>query len=112
MMPIYILTDPKNKGGVQTWINNIQKHIHIKDIFYDINFTIPQNSILCINNYTNNDFYIKYKNKPRDIKIYFVLHSDICPSNEFFVNNEDIFDGVICVSKYIIEKVCNLLPHH
>lgn len=111
-MPVYILTDPKNKGGVQTWINDIQKHIYIKKIFYDINFTIPPNSILCINNYTNNDFYIKYKKRPKDIKIYFVLHSDICPSNEFFVNNKDIFDGVICVSKYIIEKVCNLLPHH
>lgn len=111
-MSIYILTDPKNQGGVGTWINNIQKQIKIKQIYYDINFTLEPNSILCVNNYTNNDFYIKYKNKPKDVKIYFVIHSDICPSNEFFINNKDIFDGVICVSKYTIEKAYYLLPKH
>ena len=43
--------------------------------------------------------------KNKNIKIYFVAHSDICPYNSFFLKHIDKIDKIICVSEYIANKI-------
>lgn len=105
---ICILSDYRKIGGPYTW-EKIMSSVH--DVFYNIDDILKNNKyeIVYINNYVGNNYIHDVKMlKNNHIKIYFIMHSDINPTNTFFVNNIDVYDGVVCTNKRTYEKVVNL----
>lgn len=108
---IFILTHKNKFGGVNTWNKNIclllnELNINYKiideKILYD---TIQKNSILIINNYVHNLNNISNKIIELNLNIFFVVHSNICPSNQYLVENINYINNVIFVNEQIKNEI-------
>jgi hypothetical protein len=104
-MQITILSDDNNYGGTYEWLKHNPNNIiyHHDDIY--------ENEIIYINNYTNIKFYdnidvIKKKN----IKLCYIIHSDICPINKLLIDNIHKFDMVISINLITYNKINRLYP--
>ena len=104
----YILSDPRKKGGVEKW-TQLTSTIIDAQILYDhkllSNF---RKCIIYVNNYINDDFFSRLDEYRTHNRLYYVIHSDLCPNNVFFVNNIDKFYGIVCTNNYILTKVKNI----
>jgi glycosyltransferase involved in cell wall biosynthesis len=108
-MVLYVLSNPKKIGGVFQWEQFIENAI----IIYNIDCIFERNDIIYVNNYTKTDFFnTNYLQQlcDRNIKLFFVFHSDLCPINKFFVCYQKYFSGVISTNLYVKQKLQQLLP--
>jgi glycosyltransferase involved in cell wall biosynthesis len=117
---IYILTAPKSSGGILTWTKLFTEYLNSKNLKYTIindenayKINFGKNNLLIINNYLENSFYevpILELLKNDNNKIYFVIHSTICPSNSVVNKFSKYIDGFICVSDEVVIKMKKLFP--
>lgn len=114
---IYILTNSDQIGGILQWTQTIcstfeKININHKVVKQVINVDMFDNeSIIIINNYYFNDFYDNIQSiKNKNIKIFFVVHSTICPNNMFLQKYYDYIDKIICVAKYIEDHILKIFP--
>lgn len=108
-MVLFILSNPKKIGGVFQW----EKFVENSVVIYDINQNFKTDDIIYVNNYTNVNFFnVKFLDKLLilGIKIYFVLHSDLCPINKFYIHFQKYFFGVISTNLHIKNKIEKLYP--
>jgi glycosyltransferase involved in cell wall biosynthesis len=109
-MVLYVLSNPKKIGGVFQW----EKYIEHCTIVYDINTNWLSGDSIYVNNYIDRDFFNNItlsKIVDNGIKLFFVLHSDLCPINKLFVNYVQYFFGIISTNKYVYEKSQKLYPN-
>jgi len=118
---IFIVNHPFQNGGTYTWYLNFTKHLEsikipYKGIFNKIPHTTDfgERNVIIVNNYLLPNFwdnnildFIKINKKN---KLYFVIHSGICPSNFVISKSIKYIDGFICVSDEIANKVSNIYP--
>lgn len=109
-MVLYVLSNPKKIGGVFQWEQFVENAV----IIYNISQQFESNDIIYVNNYVNNDFFNQQFLQhlcDNNIKLFFVIHSDLCPINKFFVHFQKYFCGIISTNLYVKQKVQNLFPH-
>lgn len=104
---IYILTNENKKGGVETWTDHLKSlltelmyryEIIRHKITYD---AFEDNSIIIINNYSHDlNNTLKTNNN-----VFFVIHSDICPANQYLIKNIKYIDNVIFVTNQIKDNL-------
>ena len=106
-----ILSDPNNSGGIKRWVENmyfLQGKIYNVIKHFNWEKELMHNTII-INNYFPKNFKnLLETNKNK--KIYFVVHSEVCPINIYLEDNIEYFFGTICISKSICDKVYKLYP--
>lgn len=66
---------------------------------------IKTDDVLYINNYTDPIKYEKISNR-----IYYVMHSDLCPVNVVFTENERYYHGIVCTNICSYDKCRRLYP--
>jgi len=111
---LIIISDNKF-SGVKTWLNHFILKYNDTILFYELNNDVlklfeDKNNTIYVNNYTKKDLYTYINTNIINASIYFIIHSDICPSNSFYINNINCFTGVVCISKYIYDKISKLYP--
>lgn len=108
-MVLYVLSNPKKIGGVFQW----EQFVENATIIYNIQ-QFESNDIIYVNNYVSNDFFNQHFLQQlcdNNIKLFFVIHSDLCPINKFFVYFQKYFFGVISTNLYVNQKIQTLFPH-
>lgn len=114
---IYVLTNIDQIGGILQWTQTISaifenfnidhkviKKVNNIDIFDD-------NSEIIINNYYFDDFFNDIKRiKDKHIKLYYVVHSTVCPNNIILDRYYEYIDVIICVAEYIKNRVIKIYP--
>ena len=109
---IYILTDRHRTGGTETWLSNLcynldkleKTYIIIRDEL--VNTNINSEDTIILNNYhcnINDNIVNQIYNL--NTQVYFVVHSDICPSNYYLIKYINIINNVIFVSEPIKTKL-------
>lgn len=99
-MITYIYSSNYNfSNGVTTWENLVNKKFGYQ-IINSLENTINSCNVY-VNNCTNESFY-KYMDN--SINFYYVMHSDLCPVNDFLIQNIDKFKGIVCTSKHVYNK--------
>jgi glycosyltransferase involved in cell wall biosynthesis len=112
-----VLTNIDQIGGILQWTQTIcaifekldVDHTVIKkvdsiDIFND-------NSEIIINNYYLDDFFNNIKKiKDKHIKLYYVVHSTVCPNNIILDRYFEDIDVIICVAEYIKTCILKVYP--
>lgn len=116
-MTTIILSDSRKNGGINTWIEMHSNNISIITV-YSLEelkkiLTSENKKKLFVNNYTNLDFYNKevLTNIQLYFNIYFIIHSNLCPTNKLFVSYIDYFTGTVCTCYSAYEKVKRLYPN-
>jgi len=102
-MVIYIIEPDVKMCGANRWSNLQDGAIKINDCNELLTYDITENDVLYVNNYQRNIDFNKIK-----IKIYYVMHSDLCPVNYMFVDNKQHYHGIVCTNKMTYDK-CNKL---
>lgn len=119
---IYLISDASSYSGINTWNINFMSALsenNVKCTLIDVS-NMPQkmdtikkikNSVIVFNNIRSIEILNKktlIEINDNNNRIYIVIHSDICPTNKSFIIFNDIFYGVISISK----KVKSIILKH
>lgn len=104
---IYIFTDNHKNGGTETWLNNLCECFDILNQQYEV---VRNNDYILISNASTiiiNNCKYDLTNLLEESKcnVYFVIHSDICPSNGYLIKYLKYVDNIIFVNKNISKKL-------
>jgi glycosyltransferase involved in cell wall biosynthesis len=105
---IHIFTDINKIGGTETWLNNIVKYFQLLNIKYEIvrdinNINFKDIKTIILNNFRDDLTTLLENNNL--LKIYFVIHSEICPMNMFLIKYLKYINDIIFISKIIFDKL-------
>lgn len=108
-MVLYLLSNSKKIGGVFQWEQSLQ----FCTVIYNVNQDFESGDEIYVNNYVMNDFFndsFLTKLCNINVKLFFVIHSDLCPINKLFVTFNKYFSGVISTNECVKQKINLLFP--